>query len=377
MGRRQLIKTLSTVGFSVAAAAHITADDVKAAASDQVPIVVGYSSGDDPDNPQPVTKNVPADWYNGYRHATKVHQKHTDRLLDIEGVKSVLFDPGEYGGVSSSLTVLIHRNHEEKARGKIPTEINGVPVEVGLVDGYELGCGSLSYNSGHYPLECPGSVQVCANDGDVGTLSGRIYDRDTGESYFLVPNHLYTEGDNIAPYDEPLYQPNTNYDALGTVAGNDCWYDVLWLDPANAHEPMDEIEDASPSRYVNGWFSRAGLSDLKSAGEPVEKYGCRTGRTSGQIESTDAATSFYGCNTKYGQLAQGDSSDFNDGDSGSMAYHGEPLDGGGYSSDYIWVGGMCNARTADFTSLYDFVYGTSCWKLDNQMNWSWGGHYTN
>lgn len=71
MGRRRFAKTLLRVGFGASTIAGLTIEDVKGAASDQVPIVIGYEPNKDGTDLHPVTKYVPADWYNDNLHAKK------------------------------------------------------------------------------------------------------------------------------------------------------------------------------------------------------------------------------------------------------------------------------------------------------------------
>lgn len=373
IGRRRFTKTLLSFGFGSMAARHLTVDDVRAAASDEVPIVVGIETpDDDPTTEIPHKKYVPADWYNDYLHATDVFKKYRESLLQIPNVKGVWFQPGEYGGHNSQLKVEIDKDNAEKARGEVPESINEVPIAVHEVGETRLAdCSDVSsgpnYNDEDQFSSVPGGV-VCRTGDVYGTLSGRVYSVDHGREFFMVSNHLYG-GQGEDHKGEPLYHPDvTDDDVIGEVFHQYCYDDYALISP-KSHNPVRSYEDAQPSEDIRGWFTRSGLSDLKAAGESIEKYGVRTGRTSGQIESTDGATSSYGCKPKDGQLQWGTNDDFCDGDSGSLAYHAPPDGSGGYESDRIWICGMNNARTADWSSCCaNYVWGPAAWKLNVEHN---------
>jgi hypothetical protein len=98
MGRRQVLKALSVAGVGGLSTAYLTSEDVKAASSDEVPIVYGLKR-EELGNPKtdlvPMKKNVPADWYNDVQHAEKVRD-----ALDLHknaGVNEVDVRPAKYG----------------------------------------------------------------------------------------------------------------------------------------------------------------------------------------------------------------------------------------------------------------------------------------
>lgn len=368
-GRRSFIKSLSGLGFGITTALHLTPEDVRAANNNEVPVVIGFeTSSDNPGEKIPVTKNVPADWYNDYRHADSVYKRKREEISNVSSVESIWLVPGKYGGRNARIKVTVAKGTASQAYGQIPESIDGVPIEITEVGGYELGtCSTGNYNYGHYPDDVPGSVQIC-NGNVYGTLTGRIYDGNDLNDYFVISNHIYG-GRGTEYQDEPLYQPESYYDTLGRVEYGHCGYDAMKIRPVNGHNPITRIEDATPSEDLTGWYSKEGLGDLSADGQSVKKYGCRTGYSQGKIESGDGWSQAYGC-TKYGQLQWGDNDDFDDGDSGSLVYHEPPNDSGGYDESSIWACGMANAHTADWAELAgNFVWGTSAWKLHNQLDW--------
>lgn len=368
MGRRRFTKTLLALGFGASTAATLTAEDVKAAASDQVPIVIGYRVSDGGATHHPVKKNVPADWYNDYQHARQVREREGKALLENPNVKAVSVSPGKYGGRNARINVSIDAEQPATA-DTVPDTVDGVPFEVNHVGGYKLGaCNCPSggnYNTWHSDDTVPGGMKICPGNGSYGTLTGWAY-RNLNE-YFLICNHMYG-GDGTDHQGESLYQPDCSEDALGEVERGFCSYDVMLVSPTNGHQPVTEYEDATPSENITGYFTASGLGDISAANRQVEKYGCRTGRTNGYIESGDGWTSFYGCVPKTGQLEWGDNSDFDDGDSGSLVYHAAPNSSGGFRNDRIWACGVAAARTADWGSaVANFVWGTAAWKLKNDL----------
>lgn len=75
MGRRRLLRTLASVGFAGSALQYLSIEDIKAASSDEVPIVYGFArtDPDDPTTLSPRKKMVPADWYSDLQHALNLH----------------------------------------------------------------------------------------------------------------------------------------------------------------------------------------------------------------------------------------------------------------------------------------------------------------
>lgn len=97
MSRRQLLSSLVGVGFTRLTANYLTKDDIDNAASDQVPIVVGFHSEDPHSERTAHTEYVPADWYNNFRHAIQVKHRLTKTLGQLPGIVSVGVVPGDRG----------------------------------------------------------------------------------------------------------------------------------------------------------------------------------------------------------------------------------------------------------------------------------------
>lgn len=364
MSRRRLVQTLGALGFA-GSAAHITAEDVLAAGSDEVPIVYGFAREVDaaPSSmaPGPATvprkTTVPADWYNDLQHAFDVHDRRKHEWGTVNGVRSTGVSPGRYGGENASIVVEVLREKAGESRGTVPESADGVPVEVEEVDeGYLLACSDeANYNYQDFGTYVPGGV-LC--DGpttgtlECATLAPALY-TGSGDD-FVTANHVYG-GQGTDHQGEPLYHPDEeNGDSLGAVEEGHCYDDFIRIDPNSDHEPVSEIEDANP-RYVSGQFTKDGLSHLKGLDARLRKWGITTGYTAGYINKIDATTWNYGCTPKDGQLKWGNEFDAKPGDSGSVNYYPDPE----WPDTYIMVGGFNNYNTGSE------IYGTGAWSVKN------------
>jgi hypothetical protein len=361
MGKRQFLRTLSSVGFATTSAMYLSPEDVAAAASDEVPVIVGFDSEDDPTNPEPVHQTVPADWYNNLQHARNVLERRIDSIRKKPGVRAAWIKPGKLGGENAKIEVNVLQSEADKGAGEIPESLEGVPTEINTVRGF-----NLCYNDGHYPDPVPGSVKVSTVDGS-GTLGGRMYDSSSGTEVFMTAAHLWDSD----PPGQDLYQPTDSYPSLGTANNWSCGLDVAIVDPNNGHDPARAIEDSiADTDSVTGWYTRDGVSTLDSEGRLIAKYGLSTGLTRGEIDGI-GTTWFYGC-YKEGQVKWGTAEeDFTDGDSGALAHYWEANSDGSYNYDNAWVVSICNARTTDYgQSSPNYVWGSGSWKIVNELGYT-------
>lgn len=348
MGRRRLMKSLVGAGFG-ASAYHLTSEDVKAAASDQVPIVYAYAR--DPENPSSLkarTKNVPADWYNDLQHAFSVHNSKT--FTNLPGVRASWVSPGERGGENASIEVDIT---DEVARGNAPESVEGVPVKVNKVGEFQTGnCNTKKTDS-----TVPGSVECDDGDG-YATLAPRLYDPANSDEYFATSNHVFGGANG----GESLYQADgeNGNNKIGTVENGYCYMDLAIATPVNrSPAPAIKLEIADEVQ-VSGSYSKAGLSDIKSQGKLMYKVGVTTCSTQGKIKAVDGQTCAYGCRCKDGQVKWGTQSHFDDGDSGSVTYHPDPD-----ISDSVIVGNMNNAVT--WWTGENYVWGTGAYHIKDSI----------
>lgn len=357
MGRRRFVTTLAGAGFGAAAIEHLTPEDIAAAASDQVPIVIGFSS-DDPERPAEtfttVKKNVPADWYDELQLARRVNENLKSQFLHREGVIGLGVEPGEYGGRTASVEVDVTPEHIDELRGELPEVVDG--IEVGVNQGSEitpLGCDSSQSgcNQSDFYSSIPGGVQ-CVGDSDepVGTMMSRMYDENNNRR-FATAGHLF-KGSNANG--KKLYHPDKNADHVGEIVRSHCYDDFVLAAERNSHYPQRRIEDANPEP-VNGQFTRDGVTDLKGQDEKVRKVGRTSCKTCGYIENANYTHTGYGCTPKDGQVKWGEGSDSQGGDSGAPVYHLSPK-----NSSYQWIvsldlwSGCCSAG------------GTSAWSIKNK-----------
>jgi hypothetical protein len=128
-----------------------------------------------------------------------------------------------------------------------------------------------------------------------------------------------------------------------------------------------------------GQWSKIGLDDLKADGQQLYKVGQTTGKTSGYITATKAYELVMGsfeppelnCGDRNGQVRWGSDSDFDDGDSGSVAYHPDPRENG--DNNYL-VASNCTAvlpGSAD-TSGNGYVTGVGAYRTLDQYGLIYG-----
>ena len=272
MGRRQFAKTLLGLGFSLASAAHLTVDDVRAAASDEVPIVHSFER-EDPGNPESsmkaVKKNVPADWYENLKHAEKAY--NDAGIWRIPGVVSCEVRPGEYGGRNAIITAQVEKSQKDAALEQIPSDVSGVPVEVTVGSNPQLhGC-----PSGDQGSDIGGGPKCTTGSGSYGTLCSPAIKNN--EKHFATAAHLYANTSD----ESHVYHPGDAKAAIGKKEYDNCNLDLYVADPVNGHEPRMRIEGKSAD--VVGQYTQDGISDLAANNKNGVKLGANTCETTGQV----------------------------------------------------------------------------------------------
>jgi hypothetical protein len=367
MGRRRFVDALFGLGFGALSTTFLTAEDVRAAGRDEVPIVYGLAR-DDEGTLRPRRKTVPADWYDDFRSALAVHRNL--ELFEREHVASSAVVPGEYGGANAAIHVAITA---ERARGEVPERVEDTPVEVSRVEPPETtgsGFGGDRASGAASPLEqwsqdgdgpsasvtddggVPGSIAVASED-LFGTLAPAMRDPGDGSAYFATANHIF-EGSDASG--RSLYLLDGSKNEIGTIHESHPKADMAAARPVGDYRPLHRIADGDPKNVI-GQFTEAGLADLKADGEPLEKIGVRTGHTQGKIQAIDGLTCAYGAICKRGQLKWGNESGFADGDSGSVSYHPDPED----PEAGVLVGGFNNART--WWPGENYIWGTAAYHI--------------
>jgi hypothetical protein len=338
MGRRRFVETLAAAGFG-GMAALLTADDVRAAGRDEVPIVYGFAR--DAGRFAPRKTTVPADWFADLRAALDAHREGA--FVSRDGVVASGVVPGAFGGRNAAVEVAA------RADVDVPERVGDVSVEVTRVDPGSAAPSSVDPVESLSGTDVPGGV-ACGTPDSTGTLAPAMY--DGRRPFFATANHV-VGGDETERQGASLrLVGETASPRIGTVERGYALEDFVRVAPTNGYRPASVVRGAEP-RSVVGQFSREGLAALKARDEKLEKVGVTTGRTRGKIQAIDGMTCAYGQVCKRGQLKWGSQSAFDDGDSGSVNYHPDPErpDAG------VMIGGFNNART--WWPAEDYVWGTA------------------
>lgn len=356
MGRRRFMDTLRNLGFGALSVSFLTADDVRAASRDEVPVVYGFGRDDDGEL-SPQRKTVPADWYDDFRGALAAHRRLD--VFDYDGVANSAVEPGEYAGANAAIHVEVT---DEEAHGAVPEQIDRVPVEVRRVESREREQAPADAPGSPPTLAkgIPGGVAI-ASDDLYGTLAPALRRPTDGTLYFATSNHVF---DGKHERGNALYiTTKSGKRRIGTVYEGFPRSDVVCVRPSDGYWPLHSIRNRSDIE-VRGQFTKAGLADLKAAGEKLEKVGMRSGHSTGTIQAIDGITCAYGVICKRGQLKWGKESDFTDGDSGSVNYAPDPEN----PDNGVLVGGLNNART--WWPGENYIWGTAAYRITEQHGYT-------
>lgn len=353
MGRRRFIKTLVGAGISLEAARELSIDDVRAAASDETPIIAGYES-EDLENPHetfnPYVEYVPTDWYDDYLRAERASTLLNETYGGQPGIISIGAIPGEKGGANSSVEILVQDTYTNQLTGELPERVSDTPVTVMESPIPEEGC--YKYDDGKYVR----GGMVCAGNKSYGTLASKMFDR-RGRARFATAKHLY-RGKGSRVIGKPLWHPNRRKAKIGRVVFTRCKDDFVLAAPRNGHVPVRRI--VGIPRRVSGQFSRDGLATQKRRRHRLRKRGTRTCDTNGRIKGVNATVYILrpGCVPRYGQVTWGSGGeDFNHGDSGSVAWRRSP-----HTRRRIWIASF-NQWWQEPLVAQGRVGGTSAWRI--------------
>ena len=355
MGRRRFVETLVGAGFSATMASCLGADDFASADEDEVPIVYAHAR-DGAGEFVNRKKTVNAEWYDALQAAFDAHDALD--VIGLDGVVSTYVDPGTYSEATASIHIDITK---ESVRDQLTDLVDGVPVEINLIEGDPAGEGADSIEPEHYydPEEghdVPGGVP-CSEGTGLATLTPAIDDSE--RTFFATSNHLYG-GDEPAPEGEEFYiTTEDGRETIGAVKRGYLDEDVVIVEPTGDFVPDDSIYGATPER-VGGQFTRDGLADLKADGAEIHKVGAMTGHTTGVISAIDGVTCVYGDPCRDGQIKWGEESDFTDGDSGSVSYHPDPEN----PDEQVLVCGINNART--WWPGENYIWGVAGYVLEDR-----------
>lgn len=350
LGKRGLMKKLAGVGFSAASVSLLTTEDIKAASSDQVPIVIGQRR-ENPEDPfskrVPQVKNVPADWYNSLQKARRVKRNAENRYISNSAIAGIGISPGEKPNQSK---ILIQVYEDRRGSITLPHEIGGVPTKIRSVGEWKAGsCDISELNNWDASSEtCYGGYYIYNEDGgDSGTFATEVY--DGSDEWGLSAHHvLENQGDRIE-------DPN-DFRIGVTSDEKHCKEDwALFAEDSD----VDFTDDIRFNNFsgVTGSFSQDGCSDLCSYEAYCHKVGHTTCNTGFNI--TDCNTTTYDINTRctknyHQNVYSASNSDFEPGDSGSLVYYTSPN-----NSSYCWAVGLANYED----EFYNNISGVGSWKI--------------
>ena len=214
-----------------------------------------------------------------HERVIEVQERHTERLLGIEGVVGTAAGP-------EAVIVLVKNS---KAAKKVPKELDGVPVNVkisGEIRALEA--------TDRYDRPVPIGVST-GNEGEAsaGTIACRV--TDGVDVYALSNNHVFAL-ENNAPMGSRILQPGvydggTTEDVIGTLHA----FEPIVFSPSS--RTRNKI-DAAIALCTTGTLGEATLtggygtpeSEIVSAevGQQVMKYGRTTEMTYGQVTGVNA-----------------------------------------------------------------------------------------
>ncbi|WP_248911008.1 hypothetical protein [Halocatena marina] len=354
MSRRRLLSSLLGAGFTQSTASYLTKADIDTAASDEVPIVVGFHSETPSSQRTPIKRYVPADWYNDFRHATQMKDRLTKLLRGLSGIVSIGVIPGDRGGENAKLLVRIQHTLFDSMLGEIPVHIGGVAVTVEAIDEITpLSCrqrlqgwnASQSSIYGGYAISGDNSTPI----GSVGAPAFK-----NGRRYLATTQHIFA-GSNASG--KTLKHPDGT--ALGTVEAAKCREDFAMV-RLNSNYHIERSIRYSGYNGIAGHYSSDGIGYLKSHNVKTQKVGQSTCRTTfARIQSI--ANTIYtapGCVPKpYTVVHKSNSNNkLKRGDSGAISFHEAPN-----NSNKCWLISFMNYEDSGKNT----VFGTGLYRLAN------------
>ena len=237
---------------------------------------------------------------NTFERAKEIQEKHTGRLMAIEGVvgTAVGIDPDNRHEVK----VFVERLEV----AGVPNKLDEVPVEVvvtGKIYALKPGEKPTAHRvnpAARFPRPVPIGVSTGHPAITAGTIGCRVKDA-SGKVYALSNNHIYAN-ENMAAIGDNVLQPGTYdggknpQDAIGTLS--DFEYIVFYnsanppnpiptntIDAAIALSSTTNLGNATPS---NGYGKPKSTTASAYAGMQVQKYGRTTALTQGKVYATNA-----------------------------------------------------------------------------------------
>ncbi len=229
-----------------------------------------------------------------------IQNKHTDRLLAVDGVVGTATGFREDGR-----PVVKIFTKEGGARGILPAEIEGVSVVVeatgefyALQDDIGTGKGKSSGSSSNtsaYARPVPIGVST-GNEGEcsAGTIGCRV--KNGSNVYALSNNHVYAL-ENSAPIGSDVVQPGlydtrcvfSSANVIGTLSA---FESIVFSNSANnvidAAIALSSTENLGSSTPADGYGTPKSATVPASVGLKVQKYGRTTSLTKGVVSGVNA-----------------------------------------------------------------------------------------
>lgn len=362
-GRRTFLKTAATTAASLSAIG-IVAPTVEAA-DDKTKITYAVVPDRGSSKPQysQLEKTVPSKWHQAVQHATEVHDR--EQFYDRPDVAATTVRPGTFDGEEPSIRV--SRNSTTSAstasisasEKEIPSSVDGVDIEVVELTPNTEKSDSISITSGcgigDFGDSPPASVRCDASQ--TGTLGTPLI--SNGQMYYSTAHHLF---DAPVQNSEKLFQGSG--DAIGKAVDGDCTDDFVACRPLNGTSPSRDIHGTSYKSW--GHYTKSGVQALAASNEEVTMNGSASCETSGQIHGigVSVSDSSLSCGPHHEQVRWGDSSDFQDMDSGAAVWHH-------HNDDKVLIVSLAGYSSSPFDLSGGYVFGTSAYHIHNQYGYGW------
>lgn len=270
--RRRVMKLATAAGFSATTAATLTADDIRAADSDQVTI-----SFDTEGN---IKNQVPADWYDWVQRAKEVRQKIYSRHWGKDGIKSIGMSSGE-GEDNPHIVVDLDQknNKKEERRGEISEREDGIRIKIREKSNrFSADCDDQTASTS----SLPGGVR--SDRGGISCTNGPRFINGSFKDYdfgWSIAAHCLSDCSDGDFFDHDGVR-------FAEVVFVDFERDIAYLEPRNNAEPVSEIvypEDHSQSAHISGTVSEDGISQLLTENSTIIIWGINGCETLGGINA--------------------------------------------------------------------------------------------
>jgi hypothetical protein len=238
-----------------------------------------------------------------FERVKEVQEKHTDRLMAIDGVEgtAVGLDENERPAVKVFL--------ERPGVGGIPRELDGAPVRP-VVTGKIYALPKPEKPGRPQPVDpaarLPRPVPIGVSTGHPDITAGTIGCRVTkGRAvYALSNNHVYANSNRAIPYFDNVLQPGPYdggkdpQDAIGTLY---LYWPILFSTSAyntvDAAIALSSTEQLGKATLSGGYGTPKSTTVAAYVGQTVQKYGRTTRLTKGIVYAVNATV-----NVSYGDV---------------------------------------------------------------------------